>query len=256
MSEPPPDAILLQATAFTHQGAVRARNEDTVAVGDWVMSRPMDQPRILERIVEAPIVCLVADGMGGHAAGDIASRFVAECLAERAAEATDSASLAELMRMVDRGLFEQMDEQPALLGMGTTVAGLHVCPRGLSAFNVGDSRTYRIEATGLVQLSTDDTPGPKTADGRTALRKTPIMSQALGGHRPAEDFVPHVLEEPIDDHHYLICSDGVTDLLDVGTMFDLITDDDAQTATALFDESMAAGGHDNISIVLVRIRRA
>ena len=256
MSEPAPDIVLLRATAFTHQGAVRARNEDTIAVGDWVMSQPMDRPRTLERSVEAPIVCLVADGMGGHAAGDIASRFVAGHLAEHTAEAVDSAALSELLLLVDRGLFERMTEQPALRGMGTTVAGLHIGPRGLSVFNVGDSRIYRIEATGLVQLSTDDTPGPRTADGRTALRKTPIMSQALGGYRAAGAFVPHVLDEPIGHHRYLICSDGVTDLLDVGTMFDLIAADDAQAVTALFEAAMAAGGDDNISMVLVRLRRA
>ena len=74
------------------------RNEDTVAVDDWVMSQSMDQPMTMQRLVEAPMVCLVADGLGGHAGGDVASRFVAECLAERAAEATDAASLKDLLR--------------------------------------------------------------------------------------------------------------------------------------------------------------
>jgi serine/threonine protein phosphatase PrpC len=130
-----------------------------VAVDVWVMSAPMVQPRVLERIVETATVCLDADGMGGHAAGDVASRFVAECLADRGPDARDEAALSQLLREVDLGLYALMRERPALAGMGTTVAGLHVTPSALHVFNIGDSRVYRIDQ-GLVQLSTDDTPGP------------------------------------------------------------------------------------------------
>jgi serine/threonine protein phosphatase PrpC len=151
-------ALALTATAFTHVGAVRTRNEDTVAVDDWVMSQSMDRPMTMQRITLAPVVCLVADGLGGHAGGDVASRFVAECLAGRAAGATDAAALKDLLRAVDQALFATMRERPALHGMGTTVAGLHVAPSGLAVFNVGDSRVYRIARAGLTQLSTDDTP--------------------------------------------------------------------------------------------------
>ena len=83
----------LRATAFTHQGAARARNEDTIAVADWIASESMAGPVVLEHALAQPVVCLVADGMGGHAAGDVASRSVAERLARRAAEATDEAAL-------------------------------------------------------------------------------------------------------------------------------------------------------------------
>ena len=69
--------VRLRATAFTHQGAVRAGNEDTIAIGDWIRSLPMTAPVVLEHKVAAPVFCLVADGMGCHAAGDVASRTVA-----------------------------------------------------------------------------------------------------------------------------------------------------------------------------------
>ena len=59
----PEAGALLTATALTHVGAVRARNEDTVAVDDWVMSRSMDAPVTLQRVVLTPMVCLVADGL-------------------------------------------------------------------------------------------------------------------------------------------------------------------------------------------------
>jgi PPM family protein phosphatase len=249
--------LALNATAFTHVGAVRAHNEDTIAVGDWVMSESMDQPLILDRVVERPCVCLVADGMGGHAAGDVASWFAAEYLVEHAAEAEDDIALDQMLREVDRGLFTLMRARPALDGMGTTVAGLHIAPAAVYVFNVGDSRVYRIDQAGLCQLSTDDTPGPKLADGRTALHTTSLLSQALGGEAVPGEIKPHVLREPIEsERRYLICSDGLTDELEVEELFGLIGADDGASATALFQAAMAAGGHDNISIVLVRLRPA
>ena len=247
-------ALALTATAFTHVGAVRARNEDTVAVDDWLMSQSMDQPATLARTVTSPMVCLVADGLGGHTGGDVASRLVAERLAERAAEATDPAALADLLRAVDQALFSAMRERPALQGMGSTVAGLHVGPAGLTIFNVGDSRVYRIEPSGLVQLSTDDTPGPKRDDGRTAAYTTALLTQSLGGWQDPEGLTPHVLSEPAPGR-YLLCSDGLSDRLDPGTIVDHIREDDSASVTALFDAAMAAGGDDNISIVLVRLRQ-
>jgi PPM family protein phosphatase len=256
--EPAGDAaptLALTATAFTHVGAVRTRNEDTIAVDDWVMSQSMDQPMTLQRIIDRPIVCLVADGLGGHAGGDVASRFIAGCLAERAAEAVDAAALENLLCAVDRALFAMMRERPALHGMGTTVAGLHVAPAGLAVFNVGDSRVYRIERTGLTQLSTDDTPGPKLADGRTAAYTTALLTQSLGGWHDPDGIAPHVLSEPAAGR-WLICSDGLTDLLAPDTIATHIEDDDAASVTALFAAAMAAGGDDNISIVLARLRPA
>ena len=248
-------ALALTATAFTHVGAVRARNEDTVAVDDWVMSQSMDQPTTLERTVTRPMVCLVADGLGGHTGGDVASRLVAERLAGRAGETADAAALADLLGAVDQALFAAMRERPALHGMGSTVAGLHVGPGGLAVFNVGDSRVYRIEPSGLTQLSTDDTPGPKLDDGRTAAYTTPLLTQSLGGWQDPEGIAPHVLREPAPGR-YLLCSDGLTDRLDPGAIADHIDDDDVASVVALFEAAMAAGGDDNISIVLVRLRPA
>jgi serine/threonine protein phosphatase PrpC len=248
-------ALALEATAFTHVGAVRARNEDTVAVDDWVMSQSMDRPLTQQRIVAAPMVCLVADGLGGHAGGEVASRFVAEHLTEHAGEATDAASLTELLRAVDQALFAAMRQRPGLQGMGSTVAGLHVTLAGLTVFNVGDSRVYRVEPGGLRQLSTDDTPGPKLADGRTAAHTTAIVTQSLGGWQEPDGITPHVLAEPTPGR-WLICSDGLSDRLDHEAIAAHIGDDDAASVRALFEAAMAAGGDDNISILLVRLRPA
>jgi serine/threonine protein phosphatase PrpC len=251
--------VRLHATAFTHRGAVRAHNEDTVAVGSWIMSEAMAAPVVLEHEVAGPLICLVADGMGGHAAGEVASRAVAEHLTRRASEAIGEVAMAALLRDADAELFALMREHPVWRGMGTTVAGIAVAPSDAVVFNVGDSRVYRIGAGGLVQLSTDDTPGPKLPDGRTAVYTSSIISQVLGGYgpdEPGERIVPHVLGEPLaDGARYLICSDGLTDLLDPAAIDQRLGDDDQASVQALFVAAMAQGGDDNVSLILLRIER-
>ena len=252
-----PAPVRLRVTAFTHRGAVRADNEDTIAVGDWVASEPMSAPVVLEREIEAPLICLVADGMGGHAAGEVASRVVCEHLVARAAQATDAAAIATLLHGANGALFELMGEHPAWRGMGTTVAGVAVAPSGMLVFNVGDSRVYRIEEGALVQLSTDDTPGPKLRDGRTAAYTSSIISQVLGGYgSDGERLDPHVVGEPLrDGARCLICSDGLTDLVDRATMAEMLDRDDVASVRALFEAAMAAGGDDNVSLILLRIEQ-
>jgi serine/threonine protein phosphatase PrpC len=250
--------IHLRATAFTHQGVVRPGNEDTIAIGDWVRRLPMAAPAVLEHEVAAPLICLVADGMGGHAAGDVASRTVAERLSRHAAAATDETAVVHLLHEANRELFGLMNESPVWSGMGTTVAGVAVAPSGVLVFNVGDSRVYRIAAGGLVQLSTDDTPGPKLPDGRTAAYTSSIITQVLGGYgsdRPEDQIAPHVLSEPLaDGARYLICSDGLTDLLDRASIEERLDEDDQASVRALFEAAMAQGGADNISLILLRLR--
>ena len=254
-----PAPVRLHVTAFTHVGAVRAGNEDTIAVGDWITSRSMPVPVTTTHDIVGPLICLVADGMGGHAAGDVASRAVAERLSRRAGEVRDEGAIAALLHEANHELFGLMSESPVWYGMGTTVAGVVVRPSRVIVFNVGDSRVYRIEDGALVQLSTDDTPGPKLPDGRTAVYTSSIISQVLGGYgseRPGERIEPHVLSEPLKDGaRYLICSDGLTDLLDQAAIEQVLDEDERASAQALFAAAMAQGGDDNISLILVRIQQ-
>ena len=246
--------VTLRSTAFTDTGAVRPRNEDTIAVGDWITSEPTLEPQSFDLAVGMPTLCLVADGMGGHVAGDVASRTVVEHLVRHAGEATTPEAVAALLIDANAELFALMDEQPAWRGMGTTVAGIAVNPAGVIVLNIGDSRVYRIDRGVLRQLSTDDTPGPKLADERTAMLTSPMITQVLGGHAP-EEITPHVLAEPLaPETRYLICSDGLTDLLDVPTMAMQLAEDDGDTIEALFDAAMERGGEDNVSIIIARVR--
>ena len=257
MSSSSPPALRLRATALTHQGAVRPANEDTIAIGDRVMSEPMAAPASFELEVAAPLICLVADGMGGHAAGEVASRVVAARLAEQASRVEGEAALAKLLAEANAELFELMRARPALAGMGTTVAGVVLGPAGSLVFNVGDSRVYRIEAGALEQLSTDDTPGPKLADGRTAAMTSHLITQTLGGAYQATAIAPHLLAvPPAARERYLICSDGLSDLVPRAALEAGLGADDGASVQALFEAAMNAGGLDNVSIVMLDLQRS
>jgi serine/threonine protein phosphatase PrpC len=251
------NTLHLSAVAFTHEGAQRADNEDSIAVGAWVRSAPMPAPLVLERAIERLLIAVVADGMGGHAAGEVASRMAVERLARDAARAADEAGLAELLREVNVELFAAMREQPECRGMGTTVAGVAIGPERTIAFNVGDSRVYRIADGRLEQLSTDDTPGPKLADGRTAAMTSNLITQTLGGDYEETEIVPHLLcLPPAARERYLLCSDGLSDLVSREEIEAELTADDQSSVEALFEAAMDRGGRDNVSIILLELRRS
>jgi serine/threonine protein phosphatase PrpC len=235
-------------TAFSHRGRARARNEDTVAVGDFVSEPDMAEPRAFQHLLTAPLLCAVADGMGGHRAGEVASRRVAQGLVAEAGRLRDARAAVQALGRIDEGLYRAMDEDANLRGMGTTVVGLVLSPR-LVWFNVGDSRLYRFSGGLISQVSIDDTPGgPRSG----------LLTQSLGGrHGPPgvlEAIAPHAGEDDlIAPARFLLCSDGLTDMLDDAGIAECLALPDASALAQLFDRAMGAGGRDNISIVLVSV---
>jgi serine/threonine protein phosphatase PrpC len=242
-------AAYVRIAAFTHRGRVRAANEDTIAVGDWVSEPEMAELRQWRHALSAsaPLVCAVADGLGGHRAGEVASREAARWLAGQGGRLTDAPAVVAVLREIDDALYRAMRADPDVLGMGTTVVGLALAPRALW-FNVGDSRLYRAGGSGggLTQLSVDDTPPG---------RRSGLITQTLGGFWPPEEPVaPHVGEAVLAaPSRYLLCSDGLTDMLDEAAIEDCLTLPDAAAVAQLFERAMHAGGMDNISIVLVSV---
>lgn len=231
-------------TAITHRGRVRAENEDTIVVGDWVSVVDMPAPEQTRHELIAPLVCAVADGMGGHNAGEVASRYAARRLAAEPEALIDVRAAAETLKIIDAELYRAMAADEDLLGMGTTVVGLVLAPR-LVWFNVGDSRLYRHHGGRLTQMSSDDSP-PGARSG--------LLTQSLGGSLLPTALSPHVGDEDLRaGSRYLLCSDGLTDMLDAGDMEDCMKQADADAAVQLFDRAMRAGGMDNISIVIVSV---
>jgi serine/threonine protein phosphatase PrpC len=244
----------LHIAAYTHQGRRRKNNEDCIVVDDWIHGDPMLAPVLHKRSLSARRLCAVADGMGGHAAGEVASRFAIEHLVSRLPPTMpDAQAVADALLQVNRELFAEMQRNVSLRGMGTTIAGALIDGNAMVIFNIGDSRIYRLGAGAPARLSVDDVPNLQLP-GLDLPYKTGAVTQCLGGAREHMVIAPHVSRHGIAaGDTYLICSDGLSDMIDDADIGASVDADLAESARVLFDKAMARGGMDNISILLLRV---
>jgi serine/threonine protein phosphatase PrpC len=235
---------VVEVTAFTHQGALRANNEDAVTVAGWVSDIEMSGPRRTRHELLKPLAFAVADGMGGHAAGEVASRYASKRLAEEMMEANET-DVAARLTAINAELYQTMAAVAAFRGMGTTAAGLVLAPQRAIWFNVGDSRIYRDRRGLFEQLSIDDVPPG---------RRTGIITQTLGGGFGFMPIAPHIAGEALMlPSRWLICSDGLTDMVEDSGIAGSLALDDESAVRSLFTLAMEAGGADNISILVVSV---
>jgi serine/threonine protein phosphatase PrpC len=238
-------------TALSHAGLVRDHNEDSLVIGQWTLcAAETETPQTLAFPITSPLVVAVADGLGGHPGGDVASSLVVRELA-RAAPALDSEErLLDVLRRCNKALYGIAADQPMLLAMGTTVAGVLLASDQVFAFNVGDSRVYRHGSDGLRKISVDDSPPLAPGQEHTVL-----VTQTLGGGLSYTDVEPHVSAFPQStDVRWLICSDGLSDLVRDETLNDLLEEsEDSRAAFELWKAAIEAGGRDNITLALVRV---
>jgi len=238
-------------TALSHAGLVRDHNEDSLVIGQWTLcAAETETPQTLVFPIVTPLLVAVADGLGGHPAGDVASSFVVRELAQAGPTLDSEQRLRDVLNACNRGLYEIAADQPTLLAMGTTIAGVLVTPDHVVAFNVGDSRVYTHGPGGLRQVSVDDSPPLAPGQEHTA-----IVTQTLGGGLTYADVEPHTTAFPQStDVRWLICSDGLSDLVDNETLSDLLKEsEDSRAAFELWKAAIEAGGDDNITLALVRI---
>ena len=245
------DLLHIAATALTHRGGVRESNEDSLVVAGWVSEPEMSAPRHSRHALTETLLFAVADGLGGHACGEVASRYTVKRLAAAKASA-DADCIAALLGEANADLYAAMRRDRSLLGMGTTVAGLVLSAQHALWFNVGDSRIYRERSGRIEQLSIDDVPpGPRSG----------IITQTLGGGVSFVPVAPHIGVEHLSEPgsllraRWLLCSDGLTDMLDDAEIERALAGSDEEAVGTLFASAMGAGGHDNISIVLVSVSR-
>lgn len=238
-------------SALSHAGLVRDHNEDSLVVGPWTLcGTTTENPQTLLFAVGTPLVIAVADGLGGHPGGEVASALVARRLARSGPALDAPPALDEALQLCNRAVYTASSRSPDLVAMGTTVAGVLVLPGSVLAFNVGDSRVYAVGSDGLRQLSVDDSP-PLPPGQRT----TSVVTRTLGGSTGFRPVSPHVTAAPpaVGDR-YLVCSDGLTDPVPNETIERLVDDeDDNHAAFRLWRAAIEAGGPDNITLALVRL---
>ncbi len=238
---------MLQAYAMTDIGRRRKMNQDFVFLSE-------------SPIGNLPNLFLLADGMGGHKAGDCASRMAAETIAASIAVSAKSdpvALLDEAIRSSNTQIRAQAREHAELLGMGTTVVAATIAGDCLQVANVGDSRLYLIR-DGIRQITVDHSwvedmvrlGGIDRSTARTHPDKN-IITRAVG----AEDtVVPDFFQETLlPGDVVLLCSDGLTNMVedaDIGSIAGG-AGSLAERAGKLIAAANENGGRDNISVIII-----
>jgi serine/threonine protein phosphatase PrpC len=243
-------------SALSHTGLVRDRNEDSLVVGPWTLcSTVTESPQTLLFPLGTPLVVAVADGLGGHPAGEVASAMVVRRLSRIGPDLDSEESVRDALEGCNRAVYSAADDDPDLIMMGTTVAGVVVTEEKVFTFNVGDSRVYALDGGTagdevLRELSVDD--NPPLAPGQLT---TSIVTQTLGGTPDFSPVDPHVSSSPLStDTRHLVCTDGLTDPVPDDELHGLLRGHaDGRAAFEMWKAAMDGGGPDNITLAVVRI---
>ena len=255
-----PDVMRFFGAAVTDVGRRRKHNED------MVLARP-DLG-----------LFLVADGMGGHSAGDVASALATATI-ERFFEATDmlwdpgdalpeypdietgAARLVLAIREANDAVVRTARDNPDRKGMGTTIVAVHLSPDGMIHIaHVGDSRCYRVGVGDIEQVTQDHSfvndvrwSQPNIGDDVMAGIPKNIITRALGTKEHVE--VEIRSERTLPGDAYLLCSDGLSGMISSREMFEIIDtlEDPEEACRDLVARANHAGGKDNVSAVIVRI---
>jgi serine/threonine protein phosphatase PrpC len=236
--------LVAHIAAVTHQGCVRGHNEDAVAVNGWIQSVPMVSPRQARRALAEPLALLVCDGMGGHAAGEVASDLAVRAISAALSGPLSVDAVRRTVEHANEMIFDAAEAEPSRAEMGTTVAGLWLGGDRVLWFNVGDSSVFRFRGDYLMKLSVDD-----VAEGGSGA-----ITQALGGAGRRTPVSVHVGDESLSPGtRYLLCSDGLTDVVAFETIEEVLADNAGTAVERLLDLAIAAGAPDNVTIVFVEI---
>jgi PPM family protein phosphatase len=235
----------------THVGRVRSANEDLYYVGDRIGRDPIEAWS--GTLAGDHGWAVIADGMGGHEGGRIASRIVIEAIAESIYRARDEADLTSMIADANRRLFEGMYSGEGSPGMGTTIVGVVYFDREALVFNVGDSRAYELRRGQILQLSRDDTLNvDPSRRGRSHA-----LTQSLGGTTKLLALRPHIRRVPFEDHiGILLCSDGLSDMVQEDEMRHVLSLNSADPAEHLVEAALDAGGKDNVTVIVIGPRSA
>jgi serine/threonine protein phosphatase PrpC len=240
-------AIALRYAARSHVGLVRQNNQDSAYAG--------------------PHLLVVADGMGGHAAGDVASSLAIGEMAPLDDESHGSDVLEHLARAVSaahRELLSRVGEEPQLTGMGTTITALLRSGCKLALAHIGDSRAYLLRDGVLVQITRDHTFVQTLVDeGRLTPEEAEQHPQRSVLMRVLSDVVDEVepdlsMREARVGDRYLLCSDGLSGVVSFDTLRDTLSagDDPTATAEALVKLALRGGAPDNVTCIIADVIEA
>ena len=232
-----------------------------VAIGARTDTRRIREINEDSYLVHEPLF-VVADGMGGHNAGDVTSQTAVKAIEERSASASaeDAQSLVEIVRGANSEIWAKATSDPALSGMGTTCTLLLLDDHRAHIAHVGDSRAYRFHDGTLERITTDHSlvgrmveEGRLTADEAEHHPQRNIVTRALGVDSDVE--VDLLTVDLTEGDRVLLCSDGLSAMTDRARIEEILrSEPDAQAAAdKLVEVANDSGGEDNITVILVDI---
>ncbi|QAY71437.1 PP2C family protein-serine/threonine phosphatase [Xylanimonas protaetiae] len=234
----------LRVAAVSHPGLVRGEHQDRVVVDGWMSAVPGARVSLDVEVTTATVVAVV-DGMGGHRGGALAAATAAPLLAAGLPAAREAGAAQKILESVADAVAET-GARAGAPDMGATAAVVVVGPDDVQVVNVGDCRVYRAAAGMLTQLTSDD---------RAERAGRIVVTQYLGG--PPKVLDPHHVEVEHGSRRvtYLLCSDGLTDVVDKDTLRAVLNagGEPADTVEALLERVLSGGAPDNVSIVVARV---
>jgi protein phosphatase len=255
---------LVTVCGQTDVGRRRSDNQDTFVIADLAsgeVSRPCSSTDV--SVSRPGMLALVCDGMGGRPAGDVAARVAASTIVERLEGAagvvvTEPASaLTNAVQEANRAILDEAAAHPEETGMGTTCTAAVFGPDHLAVAQIGDSRAYLLREGRLELLTRDQTMAAQMIDAGVLapdkLENFPfkhVLSQALGTNGPIKPVITDYSLE--DGDRVLLCSDGLHGPVSDETISLIlkVSNDPAQAAHALVEAALAAGGPDNVTVVV------
>jgi len=281
----PPGRVTADVAAYSHVGNVREQNEDSYAI--FRMGRFLErvESNVPEEVFashreDSGWLMAVADGLGGHSAGEVASRTALVSMMQLILRsprwalrlddpATREADILALFRRV-RGYFAGVHEalraraanDTALEGMGTTLTSAYSVGNDLFVVHVGDSRAYLLRGGGLRRITHDHTLAQSYADqGLIPQAEVEshelghVLTRAMGAGDSHPEYDIHHLDLQHDDR-ILLCSDGLSRFVPEKEITALLLafSDSAGACRALVDRALALGGTDNITAIVARYR--
>lgn len=252
---------MLEAACGSHVGNIRENNEDNFYFdGRYLEADNLGNFSVtgFSRMKKNGTCLAIFDGMGGGDYGEVASYEAASSMEALLATRDDYASMHQFLEGICLILNERVVIKQCQLKsnhMGSTVAGLYVHKNELYAFNLGDSRVYCLRDKELIQLSQDHTDAAYLEKHKIQGRK-PRLMQHLGIDPENLRLEPYIVKmEMKRGDRFLICSDGLTDMVSNEEIANIMAEyDNTQFCTqVLLDTALKHGGRDNVTVILANI---
>jgi protein phosphatase len=253
-SVPEPLAYRVTASLQTDTGCQRTINED---------SAQFMQPRDVAALTAKGVLAVVADGMGGHAAGDIASRLAVDTVSRAYYESTQAlpVALREAFQAANQAIYAVAQGETQLRGMGTTCSALVLCNGAAYCAHVGDSRLYLVRDDEIYLMSEDDSAVMEMVRrgilSSAAARRHPDRNVILRALGTAPEVQVASWEQPFPvrvGDRFVLCSDGLSDLVDDDEIMTAVNAADAHLACEeLIALARERGGHDNITVGVIAV---